>query len=346
LDNEKAEIKVLNIQDKDKKNYLGSIQFDLQRVYNENKDHAFHGQWIGLFNYENEENNGVNGFLRISMAIQHESDKKIILNPASDDAGKGNVMLPPQLKQNMSFNQLVLYFYEANNIPDMDASTFNLKTDEEIMFRDRKKECQGYITVEYGGIILKTKTVIMQNDRIIWDQLIKIPIPEPRVSDKLFIRLYDEDNHLIDSDDLIATYELNLEDVIPAFSNIKGDSKNKFKDPRKIHLYGSIPCESSSGKISKVMNDNSETGMLYKGSFTLKVLNEKPGSKPLKEVEDFKRNFGEIVDNSHESWNIKLRIYNYYIFNEKTLKDGSKAKFFICIGEKFQAFEEVNILNH
>jgi len=79
MDNEKAEIKVHNIQDTDKKNYLGSFQYDLMKIYNENKDHAIHSQWIGLFNYQNEENNTVNGFLRLSISVLHESDNKIIL---------------------------------------------------------------------------------------------------------------------------------------------------------------------------------------------------------------------------------------------------------------------------
>lgn len=339
MNSEKAEIKVHNIQDKDKKNYLGSIQFDLQRIYNENKDHSLHGQWIGLFNYENEENTGVNGFLRLSMSIQHENDKKVILNLSKDGDSKGNVFLPPQLKQNMSFNQLALYFYEANNIPNMDESIMSFKNDVERMFKDRKKECQGFIKVEYGGIILQTKVSEMMNDRIIWDQVIKIPIPHPRVSDKLFIKLYDHDTY--SKEDLIGTYELNLEEIIPAFADIKKPHVNKFKEPKKIHFYGSVPSESGESGISDIMNDNSETGMLYKGSITMKVLKLEARDKPIKEVEDFKREVGEVNDKSHESWNIKLRLYNYYAFNDKSIKDGLRAKFYVSIGEKFQAFEDV-----
>lgn len=339
MDNEKVELKVINIQEKDKKNYLGSIQYDLQRIYNENDDHAIHSQWIGLFNYENEENTGINGFLRVSIAVQHESDKKIILNSAGDDESKGNVFLPPQLKQNMSFNQLAFYIYEANNLPDMDESALSFNNDEETMFKDRKKECQGYVTIEYGGILLQTKTCEMRNDRIIWDQLIKIPIPQPRVSDKLFIKMYDKDTF---GAELIGTYELNLEQVFPAFSHEKDPSKlNKFKDPKRIHFYGSCANESSNKGISTIMNDNSETGMLYKGSLTLKILKENPGDKPIKSVEDFKRIPSEVSDKSHESWNIKIRVYNYYVFNEKSVSDGKRAKFYISIGEKFTAFEDV-----
>lgn len=338
MDNEKAEIKVHNIQDKDKKNYLGSVQFDLQRIYNENKDHALHGQWIGLFNYENDENTGINGFLRISIAVQHESDKKIALHPASDSEGKGNVFLPPQLKQNMTFNQLAIYLYEANNIPNMDEDFISFKNDEEVMFKDRKKECQGYVVIEYGGIILRTKKSDMQNDRIIWDQCIKMPIPQPRVSSKMSIKLYDAD---FSEDELIGTYELNLYDVIPDFVDPKNPYNNKFKEPKKIHFYGSCPDSSNNEKTSDIMNDNSDTGMLYKGSLTMKIIVEKPGEKAIKDVEDFKRDINEIIDKSNESWNIRLRMYNYYSFNEKSVSDGTKAKFYISIGEKFQAFEDV-----
>lgn len=341
MDNEKAEIKVHNIQDKDKKNYLGSIQFDLQRIYNENKDHAIHGQWIGLFNYENEENNQVNGFLRISLSIQHESDKKIILLPASTQ-GKGNVMLPPQLKQNMSFSQLALYFFEANNIPNMDTD-FTWTNEEDYMFAPRqKKECQGFIEVEYGGIILQTKVCDMRNDRITWDQCIRIPIPEPRVSDKLFIRLFDKD---LTRNQLIGTYELNLEEVIPSVIKLKSEVSNKFKAPKKIHFYGSIADESSHEKTSALMDANSEVGMMYKGSVTLKVIKEIAEEKPIKSIEDFKRIPSEIVDKSSEHWNVKFRMYKFYSFNDKSTKNGTKANFYVSIGKESMLFDSVNKIN-
>jgi len=341
MDSEKAEIKVHNIQETDKKNYIGSFEFDLQRVYNQNKDHAIHGQWIGLFNYEKEEEQQVNGFLRLSISVQHESDSKIALLPASDSEGKGNIILPPQLKQNMSFNQLALYFYEANNIPNMDAGYLDFNNDEERMFKNKKKDCQAFITIEYGEHRLQTEVREMHLDRIVWDQCIKIPIPEPRVSDKLFVRLYDKD---LTSSQLIGTYELNLEEVIPAFADKKKVVKNKFITPKKIHFYGSEPNESGHKDLSKLMDDNSESGMLYKGTLMMKVLKEKEGPKPLREVENFKRDRAEIVDKSHESWNIKLRVYNYYVFNTKSIGDKSEVKFYISIGETYQAFKGVNYL--
>lgn len=324
MDNEKAEIKVHNIQDKDKKNFLGSFQYDLQRIYNENKDHAIHNQWIGLFNYQNEENTSVNGFLRLSIGVLHESDNKISLFPAGDSAEKSNIILPPQMKKNMTFNQLAFYFYEANNIPDMDGlNTF--KNDEEKL-KMKKKECQGYIQIQYGDFLLKTKVVDMHNDLIVWNQCIRIPIPEPRVSDKVLIKLWDKDLY---NDELIGTFEFNLEDVIPAFADIKIES-NKYKKPKKIHFYGSDPDKK--GDISNLMNENSETGILFKGTLMLKVLKENSGPKPIKSVTDFKKDPKEVPLIS-DSWYVKLRLYNYYLFNEKTTKNGEVMKIFASIGE-------------
>lgn len=336
MDNEKAVIKVHNIQDRDKKNYLGSFQYDLQRIYNENSDHAIHNQWIGLFNYQNEENTSVNGFLRLSISVLHEGDKKISLHPASEGDGKGKILLPPQLKKNMTFNQLAFYFYEANNIPDMDS--VNTFTNDEEKLNMRNKKCQGYITIEYGDFKLKTKVVDMFHDRIIWNQCIKIPIPEPRVSDKLFIKLWDED---LSSDDLIGTFEFNLEDVIPAFAD-KNSETNKFLKPRKIHFYGSDP--DSDNKIAKIMNDNSETGLLYKGTLLLKVLKENPGPKPIKSVSDFNRDPKENIYNSSDCWYLKLRVFKYFAFNDKSVKNGEKVKIYISIGEKNHQIQGVSFL--
>jgi hypothetical protein len=340
MNNEKVEIKVLNISDTNKKNYLGSVQFDIQRLYNQTSDHSLKGQWIGLFNYENELSTGVNGFLKISIAIQHESDKKIVLTTSSKESSKGNILLPPQLRQNMSFRQLALYIYEAINIPDMDTTGI-FKSDEELILQKKDRQCQGYVTIEYGGITLQTKVVNMSGNRIIWDQIIKIPIPEPRVSDKLFIRIYDKDTL---SSELIATYELNLNDVISSETNNSGN-KNSFIKPKRIHFYGSVPSESSSENLSKIMNDNSEVGILYKGSLKLKIIEEKPGQKPLKEVEDFKRDTKELVDRSNDSWNFRFRLYNYYCFNNPNFKEGNKVKFIITMGEKECHFEDVDQLN-
>jgi hypothetical protein len=334
MDSEKAEIKVHNIKDKNKDNYLGSYQYDLQRVYNENKDHSIHNQWIGLFNYQNEKNNSVNGFLRISISVLHESDTKISLHPADENNKKGKILLPPQLKKNMTFNQLAFYFYEATNIPDMDG--LNIFKNDEEKFLMKNRQCQGYVKIEYGDFTLMSKVVDMYHDRIIWNQCIKLPIPEPRVSDKLFIKLYDKDTS---SDDLIGTFELNLEDIIPTFGD-KNLENNKYKNPKKIHFYGSDP--SSKGKMSDLMDTNSEIGIQYKGTLLLKVLKENSGPKPIKSVTDFQRDPKEVLFISKDSWYMKLRIYNYYLFNEKSVKNGEKISLFSCIGEKFNNVSAVN----
>jgi hypothetical protein len=335
MDSEKAEIKVHNIKDKNKHNYLGSYQFDLQRVYNENKDHSVHNQWIGLFNYQNEKNNSVNGYLRMSLSVLHESDNKISLHPCDEKNKNKKIALPPQLKKNMTFNQLAFYFYEAFNIPDMDNLNLFKNDEEKLLMKNR--ECQGYVKIEYGEFTLETKVVDMFHDRIIWNQCIKIPIPEPRVSDKLFIKLYDQDKS--DKDDLIGTYELNLENIIPSFAD-KNLDNNKFKKLKKIHFYGSDP--SKKGKISELMDENSEIGIQFKGTLLLKVLKENSGPKPIKSVTDFQRDPKESMFSSNDFWFIKLRIYNYYLFNEKSIKNGEKITIYATIGEKFTHCFSVN----
>ena len=223
----------------------------------------------------------------------------------------------------------------------MDEGLISLKSDEETMFKKNlKKSAQGYVQIEYGDFKLKTKVVDMQMDRILWDQVIKIPIPEPRVSDKLIIKMFDKDT--TSGDDLIGTYELNLEDVIPAFADIKDKNSNKFQLPKKIHFYGADASEGGEGGLSDLMNNNSEIGMTYKGSLLMKVLREEPGSKPSTDIYDFKRIPSEIEPSSNDSWSIKLRVYSYYSYNDKTTKDGTQVKFYIAIGNSNQAFSGVN----
>lgn len=341
MDSEKIIIKVHNITDTNKLNYLGVFQFDMQRIYNSTKDHSNHNQWIGLFNYENEEACGINGFLRLSLSVLHEGDPKVALAVTELTKNKANFLLPPQLRQNMSFNQLAFYFYGALNIPNMDQGLLDFNnSDSSFMLASKEKKCNAFIRIEYGEFVLETDVKDNKIDLVTWNQVIKLPIPEPRVSDKVFIRLFDRDS--VKKNELIGTFELNLEDVIPPFSanslvsaSKNNAFKNKFENPRRINFYGSDPNNSSNSKVSELMDNNAEIGMMYKGTVVMKVLKVENSAKPIRSVENFIRLPSEDIYKKKTSWNFYLRVYNYFCFNEKNAADEVPCKIYFNIGHLF-----------
>lgn len=343
MDSEKVIIKVHNITDTNKLNYLGVFQFDMQRIYNSSKDHSTHNQWIGLFNYENEEACGINGFLRLSISVLHESDPKVALAVTELTKNKSNFLLPPQLRQNMSFNQLAFYFYGALNIPNMDQGIMDFNTsDSNFMLQSKDKKCNAFIRVEYGEFVLETDDKDNKIDLVTWNQVIKIPIPEPRVSDKVFIRLFDKDSM---KDELIGTFELNLEDVIPPYSSntlLSSNKNNKYENPTRINFYGSDPNNSNNSKLSELMDNNAEIGMMYKGTVVMKVHQIDHHGKPIRSVENFVRSPSEDIYKKKTSWNFYLRVYNYFSFNEKISSDEVPCKIYFNIGHLFYPAAGVN----
>ncbi len=318
----------------------------MQRVYNQTKTHATHNQWLGLFNYESEEACGLNGFLRFSISVLHENDPKVALIATEQTKNKANFLMPPQLKQNMTFNQLALYFYGALNIPNMDGVGDLFSSDVTNLIQKDNKKCNAFIRVEYGEAIIETDVKDSNNNLVTWNQIIKIPIPEPRVSDKVFIKLYDKD---LISNQLIGTFELNLEDVIPPYLNnlsIKknNDFKNKYENPTKINFYGSDPSKLSNDKFSDLMNDNSEIGMMYKGTVVMKAL-KIDSAKPIKSTEYFIRSINEDIYKKKISWNFHLRLYKLFTFN-MSHSDGKSCKVFFNIGHLFYGAEGVLYINY
>lgn len=324
---------------------MGVFQFDVQKVYNQTKDHCMHNQWIGLFNYENEEACGINGFLRISISVLHENDQKVALIVTEKTKKNSNFLMPPQLKQNMSFTQLAIYFYGALNIPNMDAGLGGLfASDMANLLQTKNKNCNAFIRVEYGEMTIDTDVKDNKLDLVTWNQIIKIPIPEPRVSEKVFIRLYDKDGV---KNELIGTFELNLEDVIPPYSTnslVGGNKnklfKNKFENRTRINFYGSDPSKSKFAKISELMDNNTEIGMMYKGTVVMKVLKLDNIAKPIKGTEYFTRSSNEDIYKKKKSWNFHLRLYKLYTFNESH-SDDKICKVYFNIGHLFIGAEGV-----
>jgi len=192
-----------------KNNYLGLYQFDLQYIYNNFPDHTMHNNWIGLYNYENKAIDGINGYLRLSINVSHELDKKIPLTVKNCDLSAKNLIAPSTSTSTLKFQQLSFFIYCVHDIPEMDSGKNDF---EEFVIR---KDCKSdtYVQIDYMDLKVQTKIKKTSGENYsLFCEILKIPIIEPRLSNKILIKIIDDDD--VTSDDLIGTIELNLDEIL------------------------------------------------------------------------------------------------------------------------------------
>ena len=187
----------------------------MQNIYNNNQDHSIHNNWIGLFNYESESSEGINGYLRLSISVLHEMDKKVPLELRDSLLNSTNLLVPSLNSAKIKFEKLCFYIYCVFDIPDMDRSTNN---DYFCMLEKKNCKSDTYIEIEYMDIKVKTSTQKLVADYSKYCEVLKIPIIEPRLTNKILIKLFDKDN--MTDDDLIGTLEYNLDDLLNVEKNL------------------------------------------------------------------------------------------------------------------------------
>ena len=73
-------------------------------------------------------------------------------------------------------------------------------------FHPRKKE-------------LRTKTVVQKNEKCVMDQVFKMPVQWPPTTDRLVIKVMDEDKV---TDETVGSIHLSIRDIVRNFSNPGG----------------------------------------------------------------------------------------------------------------------------
>lgn len=244
LDSEKIIIEVIDSKNTSREDYLGIYEFDFAYIYN-NKDHAIHNHWIALANPESKDMTKVKGFLKLSISVLNEKDNRVELNYKSFDDPDTLCVVPPQVK--MEYMQISIYLFKAEQLPDMDAIINPSKVN---------RECNGFIHAKYLGTEVKTTVKDMINDKIVWNEVMEIPVSVPVVSQRIVLQVWDKDTF---SNDIVGSFELSVNDIMT----------NKYRDYQYIHIYGA-PINRI-GKYTDKMNANPEIGSLWKGRILMKV---------------------------------------------------------------------------
>ena len=313
LDSEKIIIEVYDNKHTHKPDYFGIYEFDFGYVYNQD-DHALHNIWIGLANPESDNISKIRGYLKLSVSVLQESDQRVELESADNELS--NCIIPAQIQ--MKYKQISFYFFKGEEFPDMD-STFSTKK--------VGRRCNGYIEVKYMGIVRKTKVVEMENEKIIWNQIIDIPAIKPAVSQKICMVVKDED---IGSDDIVGSIEIKIDDIYAGHYN----------ELKYLDIYGS-PINKKGG-IYDQMNYNAEIGSNWNGRILMKCEVNDVDS-PIARVTDIPQDEVKKAENTSRQvlWGIKFRVISAMFLPEESGEYGIRIK----IQDKNELFDYKKAIN-
>ena len=308
LDSSKIVIEVYDYHNSKRENYIGIQEFDFEYIYKQ-KDHCLKNFWVTLANPESNDITSINGYLKLSISVLSFDDPKIELIPQPNN--DSDCMIPPQIE--IKYKQIEIYLFKGEDFPDY--------SDE----RKRNKRCDAYVECKYFNISKKTKIISMEKDRVIWNQIMEIPISLPLVSEKLKFQVKSYYNK---KDQLIGSFEIKIDDIL----------EKKYEELMCVNLYGSMNSE---GKTANdiIMNENGEIGSRWKGRVFLKIL-YKDINSPVCCVKNIEQQIldeiGDIGRSNLWSFNVKL-LWAAYL-----PKQNANYGFQISVQENIEKFEVKN----
>jgi len=182
---------------------IGAFVVDASRIYC-SKGHEMYRKWVGLFDDTDLNDNGVQGYLKLSITIIGPGDKMKVHDEESDkkeeaerEAREGvtDVMMPPSIERETLY--LVTTVYRAEYLPVMDQGTFSTHG------------IDAYFQVECGTAKMKTKVRHLEGDRSAlnpeFNTELWIPVTVPIMSDIIKYTVWDKDRGP-SGDSLVSTF--------------------------------------------------------------------------------------------------------------------------------------------
>ena len=316
LDSSKIIIEVYDSSNsKKRKDYFGIYEFDLEYVYSM-RNHSLNNHWLTLSNPESKDMTKIRGYLKLSISVLHDSDPRVELK---SDPESTSCFVPSQIK--VEYEQLSIYLIRAEELPDRDS----------IVAKKKNRECDPFIEFKYFGLNVESEVSKNINDVAIWNQIIKMPIQIPTVSQKIVMLVKDYDK--IGSNDDIGSYEISLNDVI--------GPENKYAEYRYIDIYGS--SKKDKNKINNLMNENAEIGSAWNGRILLRIEHKRTDTPIISKV--------KITDNDELTkassvnrgvmWTVHAKLYCAYYLPKEYQKYSIK----IMMQDSFMLFEEKKSVN-
>ena len=171
---------------------IGAFVVDASRVYC-SKSHEMYRQWVGLFDDTNLDDNGVQGYLKLSISIIGPGDKMKVHDEESDKKeeaekeakeGISNVYMPPSIQRETLY--LVTTVYRAEYLPCMDQNSVT-----------GSRGIDAFFQVECGTAKMKSKVRTIKGDRSALNPEFKtelwVPVTVPIMSDVIKYTIWDKE---------------------------------------------------------------------------------------------------------------------------------------------------------
>ena len=238
---------------------IGEFSLDAGFVYFR-ENHEIHNQWIGISDPTSAEKEGVQGFLKISVAVLGPHDKRRAWDPrdeereAAEDDDKGitaKLLMPPAVDRRMEF--LVVSAHLAEHLPALDAPQ---------LFGLIQGGIDAFVQVDFGGGVPgRTLRVTRKGQSGELDPSwstqneLWIPVLCPTMSTRVRVTLWDEDFALF-GNQLCSTVFLDYARV-----------RRRAVVRKWFNLYGANAF--ASGKEADRMNEYPDVGSTYRGRLLL-----------------------------------------------------------------------------
>lgn len=238
---------------------IGEYSLDCSYVYFR-EHHELHNQWIGISDPSNADKEGVQGFLKLSVAVLGPKDKRYAWDPrdeereAAEDADKGitaRLLMPPAVDRKLEY--LVVAAHQAEHLPALDAPQ---------LFGLIQGGIDAFVQVDFGGgVPARTHRVTRKGPSgeldPSWSKQneLWIPVLTPTMSTRVRIALWDEDFALF-GNTLCSTFFLDYARV-----------RRRAVVRRWFNLYGAPVY--ADGDEARRMNEYPDVASTYRGRLLL-----------------------------------------------------------------------------
>lgn len=228
---------------------IGIANFDVRAVHSL-PDHEFYRKWVGLIDTKSTDDNGYQGFLKLSITVlgpgdeqkahdvekEYQAEAAAELDAAGPSALGGLSLSGPSLESKLVF--LVIYVWEAEDLPKMDVGFF------------AGGGIEAYVKAEFAGNSIVTSAVHVRGKGNLapeYHEELWLPVVEPVEGNRVTLGMWDynafsRDNpvaHLyFDYSEVKRTGESSANDSF--FSSLLTGSGKKYTGPRPRwhNLYG------------------------------------------------------------------------------------------------------------
>jgi hypothetical protein len=247
LDKEEFEEALIKVTVKDSdlltsNDMIGAYAFDATYVYFQ-KDHELHNSWVGLINEKDVNDEGCQGYLKLSVQIVGPNDKlKIhheVEGPAdTDDQDIGSmVLMPPTIKKEQKWLVVTAHCGEylpaldkAVSVGGLDLSSAGIDAFYRAEFSDSK--------ISSKVVTVKGKSRHMLNPEWHWE--LWLPVLTPTATSRVKHSIWDYD--MLDGNDIAGMF----------YSTFKETEKKKKVGPRWVNLMGAPTVATSTSETLKV----------------------------------------------------------------------------------------------